>query len=66
MMDILANLWLGLGVSVEPMNLVYCFLGALIGTLIGVLPGLVLRLTRRFRGTNGPSAGTPDPAGPAA
>ena len=40
MMDILANLWLGLGVSVEPMNLVYCFLGALIGTLIGVLPGL--------------------------
>ncbi|ANC90773.2 hypothetical protein A6A40_02010 [Azospirillum humicireducens] len=40
MMDVLANLWLGLGVSVEPMNLVYCFLGALIGTLIGVLPGL--------------------------
>ncbi|MBY6263102.1 tripartite tricarboxylate transporter permease [Azospirillum sp. 412522] len=40
MTDIFANLWLGLGVSVEPMNLVYCFLGALIGTLIGVLPGL--------------------------
>ena len=40
MMDVLANLWLGLGVSVEPMNLLYCFLGALIGTLIGVLPGL--------------------------
>ena len=40
MMDVFANLWLGLGVSVEPMNLVYCFLGALIGTLIGVLPGL--------------------------
>ncbi|BAI71255.1 tricarboxylic transport membrane protein [Azospirillum sp. B510] len=40
MTDVFANLWLGLGVSVEPMNLVYCFLGALIGTLIGVLPGL--------------------------
>lgn len=40
MMDVFANLWLGLGVSVEPMNLVYCFLGVLIGTLIGVLPGL--------------------------
>ncbi|WP_377809955.1 tripartite tricarboxylate transporter permease [Azospirillum sp. A29] len=40
MMDVFANLWLGLGVSVEPMNLLYCFLGALIGTLIGVLPGL--------------------------
>ncbi|ALG71901.1 hypothetical protein VY88_11395 [Azospirillum thiophilum] len=39
-MDIFANLWLGLGVSLEPMNLVYCFLGVLIGTLIGVLPGL--------------------------
>ncbi|PWC79086.1 hypothetical protein TSH64_34330 [Azospirillum sp. TSH64] len=39
-MDVFANLWLGLGVSVEPMNLLYCFLGALIGTLIGVLPGL--------------------------
>ncbi|WP_144428102.1 tripartite tricarboxylate transporter permease [Azospirillum thiophilum] len=40
MIDIFANLWLGLGVSLEPMNLVYCFLGVLIGTLIGVLPGL--------------------------
>lgn len=40
MMDVFANLWLGLGVSAQPMNLVYCFLGALIGTLIGVLPGL--------------------------
>ncbi|WP_042696082.1 tripartite tricarboxylate transporter permease, partial [Azospirillum sp. B506] len=40
MTDIFANLWLGLAVSVQPMNLVYCFLGAVIGTLIGVLPGL--------------------------
>ncbi|QCG87499.1 tripartite tricarboxylate transporter permease [Azospirillum sp. TSH100] len=40
MIDVFANLWLGLGVSVEPMNLLYCFIGALIGTLIGVLPGL--------------------------
>ncbi|MCG5241013.1 tripartite tricarboxylate transporter permease [Azospirillum doebereinerae] len=39
-MDVFANLWLGLGVSLMPMNLFYCFLGTLIGTLIGVLPGI--------------------------
>ncbi|MET8066125.1 cation transporting ATPase C-terminal domain-containing protein, partial [Micromonospora sp. NPDC005313] len=33
---------------------------------IGVLPGLVLRLTRRFRGTGDPRVGTDGPAGPAA
>jgi hypothetical protein len=30
----------GLGVALQPENLAYCFIGALIGTLIGVLPGL--------------------------
>ncbi|MBP2228217.1 TctA family transporter [Azospirillum agricola] len=40
MTDVFANLWLGLGVSLMPMNLLYCFLGTLIGTLIGVLPGI--------------------------
>ncbi len=40
MMDVFANLWLGLTVSMMPMNLLYCFIGTLIGTLIGVLPGI--------------------------
>jgi putative tricarboxylic transport membrane protein len=52
-MELLSNLGIGFGavLSLEsvtllgvtmslPMNLVYCFLGAVIGTLIGVLPGL--------------------------
>jgi putative tricarboxylic transport membrane protein len=30
----------GLGVAIQPVNLFYAFVGALIGTLIGVLPGL--------------------------
>ena len=30
----------GFIVALKPMNLVFCFGGALIGTLIGVLPGL--------------------------
>ena len=39
-MDILANLTLGFGVALSPINLGLCFSGALIGTLIGVLPGI--------------------------
>ena len=39
-MDILQQLAFGLGVAVSPLNLVYCFLGVLVGTLVGVLPGL--------------------------
>jgi putative tricarboxylic transport membrane protein len=39
-MRILESLALGFSVSLEPMNLVYCFLGVLLGTLVGVLPGL--------------------------
>ena len=39
-MSILESLALGFSVSLEPMNLVYCFVGVLLGTLIGVLPGL--------------------------
>jgi len=38
--DVLQSIGLGLSVAATPMNLWYCFLGALIGTLIGVLPGL--------------------------
>lgn len=39
-MDILSSILLGFKVILQPANLFYCFLGALIGTLIGVLPGI--------------------------
>ncbi|RDJ27801.1 tripartite tricarboxylate transporter permease [Bosea caraganae] len=39
-MDSMANLLHGLGIAVQPGNLFYCFVGALVGTLIGVLPGI--------------------------
>jgi TctA family transporter len=39
-MDLLGNLALGFGVAVSPVNLLFCFIGALLGTLIGVLPGI--------------------------
>src|SRR5262245_47269601 len=39
-MDILANLAIGFATALQPLNLVYCFLGVLLGTLVGVLPGL--------------------------
>ncbi|NGP16494.1 tripartite tricarboxylate transporter permease [Devosia aurantiaca] len=39
-MDIFANLMLGVSVSFTPANLLYCFVGTILGTAIGVLPGL--------------------------
>ena len=39
-MDILSNIGLGFSVALTPANLLFCFLGALVGTLVGVLPGL--------------------------
>src|SRR5512145_248103 len=39
-MDFLGSLANGFAVAVTPVNLLYCFLGALVGTAIGVLPGL--------------------------
>ena len=39
-MDILANLATGFETALLPLNLLYCFLGVLLGTLVGVLPGL--------------------------
>jgi putative tricarboxylic transport membrane protein len=39
-MDIFSNLALGFSVSLQPMNLLYCFIGTLLGTVIGVLPGI--------------------------
>ena len=39
-MELLSNLALGFEVALSPQNLLFCFIGALVGTLIGVLPGL--------------------------
>jgi putative tricarboxylic transport membrane protein len=39
-MDLVNNLILGMSTAAQPINLLYCFIGALLGTLIGVLPGL--------------------------
>ena len=39
-MDVIGNLALGLSVSFQPINLLYCFIGTLLGTVIGVLPGI--------------------------
>jgi putative tricarboxylic transport membrane protein len=39
-MDVLTNILSGFKICLSPINLFYCFLGALIGTLIGVLPGI--------------------------
>jgi putative tricarboxylic transport membrane protein len=39
-MELFANLGVGLHAALSPMNLLYCFVGVLLGTLVGVLPGL--------------------------
>ena len=39
-MDLFNNLALGFGVAFTPINLMYAFIGCLLGTLIGVLPGI--------------------------
>jgi putative tricarboxylic transport membrane protein len=38
--DLIANIVLGFGVALTPENLLYGFLGCLLGTAIGVLPGI--------------------------
>jgi putative tricarboxylic transport membrane protein len=40
MTDLLSQLAIGFGTAASPANLLYCFIGALLGTLIGVLPGI--------------------------
>ena len=40
MLDMIANLSMGLGVALTPMNLLLALTGCLLGTLIGVLPGI--------------------------
>jgi putative tricarboxylic transport membrane protein len=39
-MDIFQGVIYGFQVACQPINLMYCFFGVLIGTLVGVLPGL--------------------------
>jgi putative tricarboxylic transport membrane protein len=39
-MDFLESIAIGFQASLQPINLLYCFVGVLIGTLVGVLPGL--------------------------
>ena len=40
MVEILQSVIFGFQVALQPVNLIYCFFGVLIGTLVGVLPGL--------------------------
>ncbi len=39
-MDLFASMVQGFGVALQPVNLLYCFIGVFIGTLVGVLPGI--------------------------
>jgi putative tricarboxylic transport membrane protein len=39
-MDLASHLAQGFAVALQPINLLYCFLGVFIGTLVGVLPGI--------------------------
>ena len=39
-MDVLSGLMQGFAVALQPMNLLWCFLGVVLGTVIGVMPGL--------------------------
>jgi putative tricarboxylic transport membrane protein len=39
-MDVISNLGLGFVVALTLQNVLYCFIGVLLGTVIGVLPGI--------------------------
>jgi putative tricarboxylic transport membrane protein len=39
-MDLFTSLGLGFSVALDPYNVLYCFVGVLLGTLVGVLPGI--------------------------
>lgn len=39
-MDLFTNLALGFGVAFTPINLLYAFIGCVLGTVVGVLPGV--------------------------
>ncbi len=36
----LTDLWYGFGVALEPHNLLWCFVGVMVGNMVGVLPGM--------------------------
>jgi putative tricarboxylic transport membrane protein len=38
--EVLSGLLQGFAVALQPMNLLWCFLGVLLGTVVGVMPGL--------------------------
>ncbi|CAH1651691.1 Tripartite tricarboxylate transporter TctA family protein [Chelatococcus asaccharovorans] len=39
-MDLLHNLTLGMTTALNPVNMLFCFIGAFLGTAVGVLPGV--------------------------
>ena len=39
-MELFTDLGLGFATALSPFNLMYCFIGVLLGTAVGVLPGL--------------------------
>src|SRR6187399_2729993 len=39
-MDFVNHLWLGFSTAAQPINLLFCFIGAFLGTAVGVLPGV--------------------------
>ncbi len=39
-METLAGLGYGFGIALQPMNLLWCFTGCVLGTLVGIMPGL--------------------------
>src|SRR3954471_3178197 len=39
-MELLGDLGIGFATALSPYNLLYCFIGVLLGTAVGVLPGL--------------------------
>ena len=39
-MELFSHLAMGFGVAMTPVNLLYAFIGSMVGTLIGVLPGI--------------------------
>ena len=39
-MDVFGGLLHGFAVALQPMNLLWCFVGCFLGTLVGIMPGL--------------------------
>src|SRR5262245_13613205 len=39
-MDVVSGLIHGFGVALQPLNLLWCFVGVVLGTVVGVMPGL--------------------------